>query len=181
MERQHFWVEDPAEAFWTPPISILPAEATVERIHHAHGHCTMGTLWIFTDGSVEDTSCGTTALCFWGTTQQAHTFSMRFIGPHSSTQVELVALDLGCPRALEIGSASCVTIVSDSQAALMAIGKTQGGSSLTVIARHALKTLELYSGTLHIWWTLSHVDLSEHNMADAAAKAAAASTSFDTL
>ena len=92
-----------------------------------------------------------------------------------------MALELGCRRAREIGSASCVTIVSDSQAALMAIGKTQGGSSLVVTARHTLRTLELYSGTLRIWWTPSHVDLSENNMADAAAKAVAAGTSFDTL
>ena len=65
--------------------------------------------------------------------------------------------------------------------ALMAIGKTQGGSSLVVTTRHALRTLELYFGTLHIWWTLSHVDLSENDMADAAAKAAVTGTSFDTL
>ena len=181
VERQRFWVEDPAEASWTPPISILPAEAAVERIRHARRHCTMDTLWIFTDGSVEGTSCGAAAVCFWGTAQQPHTFSTRFIGPHSSTQAELVALDLGCRRAREIGSASCVTIVSDSQAALMAIGKTQGGSSLAVTARHAIRTLELYSGTLRIWWTPSHVDLSENDMADAAAKAAAVGTSFDTL
>ena len=63
----------------------------------------------------------------------------------------------------------------------MAIGKTQGGSSLAVTARHALRTLELYSGNLHIWWTLSHMDLSENDMADAAAKAATVGTSFDTL
>ena len=63
----------------------------------------------------------------------------------------------------------------------MAIGKTQGGSSLAVTARHALRTLELYSETLHIWWTPSHVDLSEYDMADAAAKAVVVGTSFDTL
>ena len=63
----------------------------------------------------------------------------------------------------------------------MAIGKTQGGSSLAVTARHALRTLELYFGTLRIWWTPSHVDLRENDMADVAAKAAPASTSFDTL
>ena len=63
----------------------------------------------------------------------------------------------------------------------MAIRKTQGGSSLAVTTRHALRTLELHSRTLRIWWTPNHVDLSENNMADAAAKAAAAGTSFDTL
>ena len=96
VERQHFWVEGLAEAFWTPPISIFPVEALMERIRHARRHCMMDTLWIFTDGSVEGTSCGAAAVCFWGTTQQAHTFSRRFIGPHSSTQAELVASDLGC-------------------------------------------------------------------------------------
>ena len=181
VERRHFWFEDPAEASWTPPISILPMEASVDRIRHERSHCAMDTLWIFTDGSVEGTSCGAAAVCFWGTTQDAHTLSTHFIGPHSSTQAELVALDLGCRWAREIGSASCVTIVTDSQAALMAIGKAQGGSSLAVIARHALRALELCSRTLRIWWTPSHVDLSENDMADAAAKAAAAGTSFDSL
>ena len=181
MEWRHFWFEDPAEAFWTPPISILPVEASVDRIRHERSHCAMDTLWIFTDGSVEGTSCGAAAVCFWGTTQDAHTLSTRFIGPHSSTQAELVALDLGCRWAQEIGSDSCITIVSDSQAALMAIGKTQGTSSLALTARHALRTLELCSRTLRIWWTPSHVGLSENDMADAAAKAAVAGTSFDTL
>ena len=92
-----------------------------------------------------------------------------------------MALDLGCRHARELGGASCITIVSDSQAALMAIGQTQGGTSLAVTARQALRTLELCSGTLRIWWTPSHVDLCENDMADAAAKAAAAGTSFDSL
>ena len=86
------------------------------------------------DGSVEGMSCGAIAICFWGRTQDTHRLLTRFIGLHSSTQAELVVLDFGCQWAQEIGSASCVTIVSDSQAALMAIGKTQGGSSLVVIA-----------------------------------------------
>ena len=103
VEQQCFWVKDPAEAFWTLPMSILPAEAAVERIRHARRHCTMDTLWIFTDGSVEGTSCGVASVCFGGTPQQAHTFSKRFIGPHSRTQAELVALDLGCRQAREIG------------------------------------------------------------------------------
>ena len=181
VERQRFWFEDPAEAFWTPPISILLPEASMDRIRRERRNCAMDSLWIFTDGSVEGTSCGAAAVCFWGTAQYAHTCSTHFIGLHSSTQAELVALDLGCRRAREIGHASCITIVSDSQAALMAIGKTQGASSLAVIARHALRTLELCCGTLRIWWTPSHVGLSENDMADAAAKAAAAGTAFDTL
>ena len=85
VERQHFWFEGPAEAFWTPPISILPMEASMDHTCHARRHCTMDTLWIFTDGSIEGTSCGVAAVCFWGTTQQAHTFSIRFIKPQSST------------------------------------------------------------------------------------------------
>ena len=46
---------------------------------------------------------------------------------------------------------------------------------------HTHTPLELYSGALCIWWSPSHVDLSENDMADAAAKAAAVGTSFDTL
>ena len=96
VEQRHFWFEDPAEAFWTPPISILPMDASMDRIRHEHSHCAMDTLWIFTGGFVEGTSCGAVALCFWGTTPNAHTLSTHFIAPHSSTQAELVALDLGC-------------------------------------------------------------------------------------
>ena len=63
----------------------------------------------------------------------------------------------------------------------MAVGKTQGASSLTVTARQALRDLELCTRNLRIWWTPSHVDLQENDMADAAAKAAAVGTSFDAL
>ena len=63
----------------------------------------------------------------------------------------------------------------------MAIGKTQGGSSLVVMARQAIRDLALCTATLRIWWTPSHMDLRENDMADAAAKAAAMGTSFDAL
>ena len=181
VERRYFWYEDPAEASWTPPVSILPAAASLDRIRLERSQCTADTLWIFTDGSMEGTNCGAAAVCFWGTSQEAHTFSERFIGQHSSTQAELVALDLGCRRGRELGRASCITIVSDSQAALLAVGKAQGGSALAVTARRALRAIELCTGTLRLWWTPSHVDLHENDMADAAAKAAAIGTSFDAL
>ena len=82
VERQCFWVEDPAQASWTPPISILPAEAAVERIRHARRHCTMDTLWIFTDGLVEGTSCGATA-CAFGARLNKHTHFPRVSSDHT--------------------------------------------------------------------------------------------------
>ena len=181
VERQCFWYVVPARAAWTPPISFMSAEASVDRIRNEHRTCPSDSLWIFTDGSVEGTCCGAAAVCFRGTEHADQSFSERFIGQHSSTQAELVALELGCRRARELGSSSCITIVSDSQAALMAIERTQGSSSLAVAARQALRDLELCAGTLRIWWTPSHVDLRENDMADAAAKAAAEGSSFDTL
>ena len=181
VERSRFWYVDPVEATWSPPISILPTEASLERIRRERGDCTLDSLWIFTDGSIEGTCCGAAAVCFCGTDHMGRSFSERFLGQHSSTQAELVALDLGCRRAREMGSFSCITIVSDSQAALMAIGKTQGGSSLAVTARQAIRDLALCTATLRIWWTPSHMDLRENDMADAAAKAAAMGTSFDAL
>ena len=181
VERRCFWYEDPAEASWTPPVSILPAATSLDRIRLERSRCAADTLWIFTDGSVEGTDCGAAAVCFWGMSQEAHIFAERFIGQHSSTQAELVALDLGCQRGRELGRASCITIVSDSQAALLALRQTQGGSALAVTARRSLRTLELCTETLRLWWTPSHVDLCENDMADAAAKAAATGTSFDAL
>ena len=181
VERHCFWYVDPVDDPWTPPISILSSEAAVERIRNERRDCTPDTLWIFTDGSVDDIGCGAAAVCFQGSEHVARFFSERFVGKHSSTQTELVALALGCRRARELGSFSCTTIVSDSQAALMAVGRTQGASSLAVIARQELRALELCTGTLRIWWTPSHVNLPENDMADAAAKAAAVGTSFDTL
>ena len=64
VERRRFWYEDPAVASWTPPVSILPAAASLARICLERSRCAADTLWIFTDGSVEGTDCGASAVCF---------------------------------------------------------------------------------------------------------------------
>ena len=96
VERRCFWYTDAVDDPWTPPISILPAEAAVERIRCERGDCAPDRLWIFTDGSVDDTGGGAAAVCFWGSERITQCFLERFLGRHSSTQAELVALDLGC-------------------------------------------------------------------------------------
>ena len=181
VERRLFWYEDPTGNDWHPPVSILTADASVERVRRERREGSSETLWIFTDGSVDNMYCGAAAVSFQGTDPHYESFSERFIGQHSSTQAELVALDLGCRRAQELGGATCITIVSDSQAALMAIGQSQGGSQLAVTARHAIQALEHFTEELHIWWTPSHVDLAENELADEAAKAAVEGTTFDVF
>ena len=80
VERRCFWYVDPTEAAWTPTINFISAEASVDRIQSERRACPSDSLWIFTDGSVEGTCCGTAAVCFRGIEHTSQSFSERFIG-----------------------------------------------------------------------------------------------------
>ena len=173
VERQVHWTEDPASLSWTPPISFLDRETAVSSIRQARDSAPAGDLWIFTDGSVDGSHCGAAAILFQGAGQDGSCFSTRFDGFHSSTQTELVAIRLGCDEARRLGSFSRITIVSDSQPALLGLRRFGRGPSLTVAAREAVRTLEGHTTEFRIWWTPSHAGLLENDLVDAAAKAAA--------
>ena len=173
VERRVLWTEDPAAPPWTPPISFLDRETAVSHIRRARDSALDEDLWIFTDGSVDGSRCGAAALLFRGAAQEGSCSSTRFEGFHSSTQAELVAIRLGCVAARQLGSFSRITLVSDSQPALLGLRRFGGGSSLAVEAREAVRTLEGSAAELRLWWTPSHAGLRENDLVDEAAKAAA--------
>ena len=107
---------------------------------------------------------------------------VHFEGLHSSAQAELVALRLGCDQALASIVPSRATIVSNSLAALRAILRCQGGSTLAVATRRALHTLCCHVPAIRLWWTPSHVGLLENEMVDKVAKEAARpDTTYPTI
>ena len=122
---------------------------------------------------MDGSRCGAAALLFRGAAQEGSCSSTRFEGFHSSTQAELVAIRLGCVAARQLGSFSRITLVSDSQPALLGLRRFGGGSSLAVEAREAVRTLEGSAAELRLWWTPSHAGLRENDLVDEAAKAAA--------
>ena len=128
------------------------------------------------DGSVDGSRCGAATLLFQGAAQDGSCSSTRFDGFHSSTKTELVAIRLGCVVAQRLGSFSHITLVSDSQPALLGLRRFGGGSSLAVEAWEAVRTLERSTDELRLWWTPSHTGLHENDLIDEAAKATAAST-----
>ena len=66
---------------------------------------------------------GAAAVVFMGAASNSQTLVARFVGQHSSTQAELVALWLGC-RNVDTSGAFCrLTFVSDSQPALLGVGQ----------------------------------------------------------
>lgn len=66
------------------------------------------------DGSVDGTRCGVATILFVGSSTMGHPFSVHFEGLHSSTQVELVAIHLGCKKALALRQFRHIIMVSDS-------------------------------------------------------------------
>ena len=173
VECRVLWTENLATPPWTPPISFLDRETTVSHIRHARDSSHVEDLWIFMDGSVDGSRCGAAALLFQGAAQDSSCSSTRFDGCHSSTQTELVAIRLGCVAAQRLGSFSHISLVSDSQPALLGLRRFGRGSSLAVEAREAVRTLERSTNELRLWWTPSHTGLHENDLVDEAAKAAA--------
>ena len=145
----------------------------MSHIHQAHDSAIAGDLWIFIDGSVDGSHCGAAAILFHGAARDGSCFSTSFDGFHSSTQAELLAIRLGCEEAQRLGSFSRITLVSDSQPALLGLRQFGRGSSLAVGAREAVRTLEVGTDEFWLWWTPSHAGLLENDLVDEAVKAAA--------
>ena len=138
VETHHLWVSDPSVSSWPFTPSILDNDISIQRIREAHLHSSPDDLWIFTDGSVAGQLCGAAALFFIGDSWHSHTFAVRFIGHHSSTQAELVALRLGCQHALDFGHFQRITFISDSQCALRSLEHSCRTMTLTLEVQRAL-------------------------------------------
>ena len=181
VESRQFWSIAPIDDALPPIPSILPSALAAQRIRECRPSSAPDVLWIFTDGSVDGNMCGASAVLFCGPSSQGHPFSVHFVGLHSSTQAELVAIHLGCQKAHVLGHFRRVILVSDSQPALQSIQQWQGLSALAQHARDALCTLQAECNDLQLWWTPSHVDLVENDQADAAAKLAAQGNPTDGI
>ena len=173
VETRRWWYVNPHDSDWEPSPSILSRDSALSRIRVARLGSPADDLWIFTDGSVEGCQCGASAVLYVGGATSGSSTSFRFIGHHSSTQAELVAIKLGCDIANDLSDFKRITFVSDSQSALQAICVRQGGSDLAVAAREALTRLRSLVKEVRIWWTPSHAGLAENDQADHAAKQAA--------
>ena len=96
-------------------------------------------------------------------------------------QAELVAIHLGCQKALALGRFQFIIIVCDSQPALQSLQRSQGIGALAHRAREALCTLQSTGIDLQLWWTPAHSDVAENEHADTAAKLATQGNSTDGL
>ena len=173
-EVRRSWVTDPSAPRWDPLPSILEdGDASIDWIRTACPEASDNDLWIFTDGSVCDRACGAAAVLFDGTASDGETSSVYFQGFHSSTQAELVALRLGCAMADRRPALVRVTFVCDSQSALKGVRRHLHYLELALAARDDLARLHDRGADVRLWWTPSHVDLRENDLADAAARRAA--------
>ena len=114
VETFRLWLTPPSRP--SPPFSpsIPTRETALSRIRSARATSSSTDLWVFTDGSIDDQLGGTAAVCFVGSSLTPTTFSVGFTGRHSSTQAELVALQVGCQHVGTMGTFQWVTFVSDS-------------------------------------------------------------------
>ncbi len=181
VERRLYWPTDPSFSAWAPSVTILDRDAAISQFRQAREKTSSDTLWIFTDGSLDGFNCGAAAVIFRGATIEGQPVSLRFVGLHSTTQVELVAIKLGCEHTLPLGYFSSIILVCDSQSALLGLGTSQGCSQLSAQTRRALHTLSLHTSDLRIWWVPGHVGISEHDLADDTAKKAACSDTVPYL
>lgn len=104
----------------------------MSRICEAHQSSSPDDLWVFTDGSVDDSLCETSMVFFVGTNSAGHFIALCFQGHHSSTQEMLVALGLAFQHTGDFGCFCRITFMSDSQPMLKAILHRQGGSELVL-------------------------------------------------
>ena len=177
VETSRWWYEDPAEPEWLPKPRFLDRDMAVTFIKEQRLASKPQDIWIFTDGSLIQERCGSAALIYQGPSITPQIHSVHFSGFHSSTQTELRAIELGCEQATIGTACSCATIVSDSQGALLATQKRQGGSALSVRTREALRRLSTRATALRLLWVPGHAGLPENERADSIAKEAALSRS----
>ena len=181
VESRLSWTVDPVGISLPPLPSILSSALSIQRIRTHRSSAGSELLWVFTDGSVDGTRCGAAAVLFVGSSTVGLPFSVHFEGPHSSTQAELVAIHLGCQKALALGHFRCIIIVCDSQPALQSLQRSQGIGALAHRAREAVCSLQSTGIDLQLWWTPAHSDVTENEHADTAAKLAAQGNSTDGL
>ena len=84
-----------------------------------------------------------------------------------------MAIRLGSEEARRLGPFSHISIVSDSQPALLGLRQFGRASSLAIEAWEVVQTLEGHTDEFWLWWTPSHVGLLENDLVDEAAKSAA--------
>ena len=173
VERKRWWYSNPSDTHWEPEPSLLTREDALSRLHIERTSSPPDSLWVFTDGSVSDTSCGAAALFLHGRERHGHTFAVHFSGQHSSTHAEMVALRLACSQTSEFTHTKCVTFVSDSMPALQGICRRNGASDLAVTTRTALINLHNHVNSIRLWWIPAHVGLEAHDQVDSSAKHAA--------
>lgn len=165
--------EDPSIPAWGPLPIVLSRAMAPAHIRRLRQESSPSELWVFTDGSVVGTHCGAAAVFYTGASMSGTSRAVAFVGHHSSTQSELVALGLGSHLAPSLGRFQRVSFVSDSQPALLAIQRPTASYELAMSTRVALRALHAQVGEVRLLWTPSHVGAAENDCADEAAKRAA--------
>ena len=181
VEPHRLWLTAPSSPRASFSLSIPDRETALHQIRSARVTCSSTDLWVFTDGSIDGLLGGAAAVCFVGSSLTPFTFSVHFMGLHSSTQAELVALRLGCRHVPDLGTFQRVTFVTDSQAALLSLRHSRRCLALTAEVQSALRELSSSGLEIRLWWTPGHSSLMENDLVDAAAKAAAHGPSTEAL
>ena len=172
MERQILHPHEP----WKhqPPIlSTIPVrEEALSLIHYHRQISSHETAWLFTDGSVTNKGAGATALLTCGPSDNYFTANCRSHGLHSSTQMELVAIDMGL-RLVDIYRhhyfLSSIHVVTDSQAAVLALMGGRNATETIVAIRSLWWRLSESIPDLRITWVPGHANIPENEAADEAA------------
>ncbi len=172
VEKRLWWYTDPIFDDTSLSPSLTDRDTALDCIRQARATSTPDHLWIFTDGSLYHDAdahmdhCGSSAVFFQGMDTTGQSVAVHFIGHHSSTHAELMALLLAALRAPEIGTFHRCTIVCDSMTALQDIQFRQGGKELAVITRRALLNLQEQIPRVRLWWIPGHIGIEEHDQAD---------------
>ena len=129
-------------------------------------------LWIFTDGSVQDSGNEATTVFLDAQNGVTRDTVQITLGPlQSSTDTELAGIRGALLRLARLPGRAPTTIVSDSQAALQMLQCTDwcqsraSVHSIRELARHIIRT----GRPLEFWWAPGHQGIAGNEAADTAA------------
>ena len=140
-------------------------------------------VWVYTDGSVQPDACGAAAVFADLHGPFGQTRLSRTLGPfQSSTDAEMAGLKLALDHLATRTDWHQAYIVSDSQAALLQLGRIswrRPRASIWEVHRRAL-ALRRAGHQVALWWAPGHADIEGNEAADTEARIAASGTRLGT-
>ena len=173
LDQVRRWLRPPWAHSPALPVHFLDREMAAQTVHRAMR--SGDRLWIFTDGSVQDSGNGAAAVFLDAENGGTRDTVQITLGPlQSSTDTELAGIRGALLRLARLPGRAPTTIVSDSQAALQMLQCTDWRQSrasvhsIRELARHIIRT----GRPLEFWWAPGHQGIAGNEAADTAARGA---------